>query len=328
MGQGHAAMAGRDYLAVPYGERMAAKAAGAEWDKTAKSWYVGPGADPDALARWKVDKLAVEQSPAMTPRDEFADALRAVGCVVGGEHPIMDGQKHRISVSGEKHSENAGSGFYVGHLDGHPAGYVRNNKTGVEMNWKSKGYTLEPEQKAVLHALAAIKLQERGEELARQHEQAADRVVRQMADLMPITRPTPYLQAKGLESMPGAFTDRDGKTTYIPATDAEGKQWTTQYIQEDGTKRFAKDSRKTGCFHAVGGLDALAKAPALVIAEGYATASSLARSLGHATVAAFDSGNLPDVAMALHKQFPDKPVVIAGDNDQHLEATQGINPGK
>jgi hypothetical protein len=41
-----------------------------------------------------------------------------------------------------------------------------------------------------------------------------------------------------------------------------------QYIQEDGTKRFAKDSRKEGCFHAVGGLDALAKAPALVIGDG------------------------------------------------------------
>lgn len=149
-----------------------------------------------------------------------------------------------------------------------------------------------------------------------------------MVDLRPITTQTPYMQAKGIEPMPGAFTDRDGKTTYVPATDADGKQWTTQYIKENGTKRFAKDSRKVGCFHVVGGLHALAKAPALVIAEGYATASSLARSLGHATVAAFDSGNLPDVAMALHKKFPDKPVVIADDNDQHLEATQGINPGK
>jgi antirestriction protein ArdC/phage/plasmid primase-like uncharacterized protein len=328
MGEGDAAVAGRTYLAVPYGERMAAKAAGAEWDRAAKSWYAGPDSDLGALARWNADNVPIQQDPAMTPRDEFADALRAVGCVVGGDHPIMDGQKHRISVNGEKHSDNAGSGFYVGHLDGHPAGYIKNNKTGVEMNWKSKGYTLDPEQKAILRAQAASRMQERDAEQARLHEQAAERVTRQMAELVPVARPTPYLQAKGVEPMPGLFTDREGRTTYVPATDADGKQWTTQYIQEDGTKRFAKGSRKSGCFHAVGGLDALAKAPALVIAEGYATASSLARSLGHATVAAFDSGNLPDVAMALHKKFPDKPVVIAGDNDQHLEATQGINPGK
>jgi len=29
----------------------------------------------------------------------------------------------------------------------------------------------------------------------------------------------------------------------------------------------------------------------------------------------------------LYAKFPDKPILIAGDDDQHLEATQGINPG-
>ena len=37
----------REYLAVPYGERAAAKAAGAVWDKAAKSWYVGPDGDKE-----------------------------------------------------------------------------------------------------------------------------------------------------------------------------------------------------------------------------------------------------------------------------------------
>ena len=36
----------RQYLAVPYGERTAAKALGANWDKVAKSWYVGQTALP------------------------------------------------------------------------------------------------------------------------------------------------------------------------------------------------------------------------------------------------------------------------------------------
>jgi len=81
-----------------------------------------------------------------------------------------------------------------------------------------------------------------------------------------------------------------------------------QYIQADGTKRFAKDSRKEGCFHAIGGLQALAQAPVIVISEGYATAATLAEVLGFATVAAFDSGNLAVVAKALHARFPDKPM--------------------
>ena len=52
------------------------------------------------------------------------------------------------------------------------------------------------------------------------------------------------------------------------------------------------------------------------------------QTLGFATVAAFDSGNLLPVAKALHAKFPDKPILIAGDDDRHLEATQGINPGR
>lgn len=320
----------RQFLAVPYGEHVAAKAAGAMWDKAAKSWYAGPKADMPKLERWAADKVPGQQGPAMTPEEEFGEALKSMGCVLDADpkmrHPIMDGSKHRIAVAGDKKGEQAG--FYVGHLDGHPAGYIKNNKTGIDMKWKSKGYALDPEQKAQLQAEAATKLQAREVEQAKLQEQTAQRVGRQVADLVPVTQPTAYMQAKGIQPQAGVMTDNEGQKTYIPATDANGKQWTMQYIQEDGTKRFAKDSRKEGCFHVVGGLDALAKAPALVIGEGYATAGSLSQTLGFATVAAFDSGNLVQVAKALHEKFPDKPIIIAGDDDKHLEATQGVNPGR
>ncbi|WP_419617936.1 DUF5710 domain-containing protein, partial [Thiolapillus sp.] len=128
----------RLYLAVPYGERGAAKAAGAKWDKAAKSWYAGPGADMDKLQRWLPENVQDQQGPAMTPREEFAEALTSLGCVLTGDHPMMDGQKHRIGVEGDRKGEQAG--FYVGHLDGHPAGYIKNNRTGIDMKWKSKGY--------------------------------------------------------------------------------------------------------------------------------------------------------------------------------------------
>jgi len=138
------------------------------------------------------------------------------------------------------------------------------------------------------------------------------------------------LQTKGIAPQSGIFTDKAGQTTYVPASDADGKIWTMQYIREDGTKRFAKDSHKEGTFHVVGGggMEALAKTPALAIGEGYATAGRLSEVLGFATVAAFDSGNVPAVAKALHEKFPDKPVVIFGDDDKHLEQTQGVNPGR
>lgn len=327
--QGQTQTAGqqKQYLAVPYGERGAAKAAGAQWDKAAKSWYVGAKGDMERLSRWMPDNVKSQQGPAMSPREEFAEAMKSLGCVVSGDHPIMDGKKHRVSVEGDKKGERAG--FYVGHLDGHPAGYISNNRTGVDMKWKSKGYSLDPAEKAKLQAEAAEKLAARAAELEQAQEATAERVSKQTANLMPVTEQTPYMQNKGIQPHPGVLTDAEGKKTYIPAHDENGKQWTMQYIQEDGTKRFAKDSRKEGCFHIVGGdMKSLEAAPALVLQEGYATAATNAEALGFATVAAFDSGNLPNVAKALHDKFPDKPVVVLGDNDRHQELTQGTNPGK
>lgn len=320
---------GRFYLAVPYTDRAAASVAGAKWDKVAKSWYAGPDADMAKLEKWKPENVPVEQTPAMKPREEFAEALKSIGCVLSGDHPVMDGKKHRITVEGEKFSKNSGSGFYVGHLDGHPAGYMKNNKTGAELTWKAKGYTLDPEQKAQLAAEAAQKLQQREAEQGKLQDQAAKRVATQLRKLQPAEQATPYMLDKGIEPQAGAFTDTGGKKTYIPAIDSDGKQWTMQYIQANGTKRFAKDSRKEGCFHIVGGgMDELAKAPAIVIGEGYATSVNLKQSLGFPTVSAFDSGNLAQVAQALHQKFPDKPIVIAGDDDRHLEFTLGVNPGR
>ncbi|MDF7677047.1 zincin-like metallopeptidase domain-containing protein [Neisseriaceae bacterium ESL0693] len=320
----------RQYLAVPYAERGEAKAAGALWDKTVKSWYVGPRADMAKLERWNPDKIAIQQEPTMTPREEFAQAMLSAGLFVGhrsdGDHPIMDGKKHRVPVEGGR--PGTLDGFYVGHMDGHPAGRIINNKTGTDITWKSKGYALSSEEKAKLQAEAATKLAKRERDQEQAHEVAAERVGRQMATLTPIKQPTPYLENKGIKPQIGVLTDKEGQKTYIPVFDTNGKQWAMQYIQEDGTKRFAKDSKKEGCFHAVGGMDALATVPAIVISEGYATAASNSEALGFATVAAFDSGNLPHVARALHEKYPDKPIIIAGDDDKAQELERGYNPGR
>jgi N12 class adenine-specific DNA methylase/antirestriction protein ArdC/phage/plasmid primase-like uncharacterized protein len=351
----------RQYLAVSYTERIEAKAAGAIWDKEAKSWYAGPKADMDKLQRWLPENIKNQQGPAMTPREEFADALRALGCVVTGDHPIMDGTRHRLETVGDKAREKAG--FYVAHLDGHPAGFMVNNRTGESLKWKSKGYALNEEEKAKLRADSAGKLQER--EVAQTAQQNA--VAASVRGLLAVAPPAPgdhkYLQTK--QARPGDLrvVPEDGSALPADSSVMIGKSWkeskalreanpdklvftagdllltaqdvtgeirSVQSIQENGMKRFATGGAKQDMFHVVGGqgLDALANAPAIVIGEGYATADTLSKALGYATVAAFDSGNLPHVAKQLRGQFPDKPFVIAGDNDCHLELTEGKNPGK
>ena len=353
--------ANRQYLAVPYRERLAAKAEGALWDKQVKSWYALSTADRDKLQRWLPENVKNQQAPAMTPREEFAEALQTAGCVVTGQHPIMDGKKHRIETVGDKAGERAG--FYVGHLDGHPAGYIQNNRTGEVLKWKAKGYSLSEQEKATLQADSAAKLQQR--EVAQKIQQNA--VACAVRELLVVALPAPadhqYLQAK--QARPGDLRVVPVDGSALPAGSAViiGKSWkesktlretnpdklvftagdllltaqdvngeirSVQSIQENGRKRFAAGGAKQDTFHVVGGqgLEALEKAPAIVIGEGYATADTLSQALGYATVAAFDSGNLPNVAKRLREKFPDKPLVIAGDNDVHLELTEGKNPGK
>ncbi len=322
--------ADRQYLAVPYAERTAAKSAGALWDKQARSWYAGPKADMSGLRSWLPENT--RRSVAMDPRQEFAGVLRSLGFILPDSHPIMDGKSRRVAVEGDKRGEKAG--FYVGHLDGRPAGYAKNNRSGVHTKWKAKGYTLTSEEKARLQAEAAAKLAERALELSRNQERVAERVSAQLKHLVPISGSTPYLASKGVAPSVGVYTDKEGTKTYIPAYDINGKHWTTQYIRVGAegegafVKRLAKDSKKEGCFHAVGGMKALAAAPAIVVAEGYATAATLSEALGHATVAAFDAGNLLPVVKALHDRWPEKPVVVAGEDDLDVQRRHGTNPGR
>lgn len=312
-------LAERQELAVPYKDRAEAKAAGAKWDKEKKTWYAEAGADMEKLAKWKLENVKVEQSPAMTLQEEVKTALKNVGCILdadtdrGQKHPIMDGEGHRITVEGDKKGEK--SGFYIIHTDGHPAGFMQNNRTKEELRWSSKGYVQTDEEKALLRAQAAQKQAEKAAQQQKDHEASAKRVGKQLSQLSEPQQQTAYLEKKGLQVHKGVFTDKGGDKTYIPAYDVSGKQWTMQYINEDGTKRFAKNARKEGCFHVVGGLEALKDAPVLIIAEGYATAGSIAEATQYPTGAAFDSGNLEPVANALKEAFPGKPIVIAGDDD-------------
>ncbi len=353
----------RQYLIVPYRDKDLAKAAGARWDKTTKAWYVGPKADIQTLQRWLPENVSRQQEPAIDPHSEFADLLRAQGCLVDGNHPVMDGSKHRIKVEGDKPSEK--SGFYVAHLDGHPAGYFKNNRTGIETRWKAKGYSLTDEQKAELIAQAAIKQQNRkAEQQARQikvadalesllaiapvadsehpylmdkHARPGDlRIVPQNADDLPndsiIKIGQNWQEVKALrEKHPDSLVFTAGDLL-LSAQDVHGQIWSVQTIQANGAKLFVAGSRKENNFHIVGGrsrgLAALDATSVIVIAEGYATADTLSQALDYPVIAAFDSGNLSKVAKDLYERYPHKPIIIAGDDDHHLESTLGKNPGK
>lgn len=148
-----------EYLVVFYGECIVVKVVGVEWDKVVKFWYVGLKVDMEKLVCWKFENVFDQQGLVMMLQEEFVDVLCFIGCVVSGEYFIMDGKKYCISVEGEKFSEKVGLGFYVGYFDGYFVGYMKNNKIGIDMKWKFKGYIFDFEEKVCMVVEVVIKLQ-------------------------------------------------------------------------------------------------------------------------------------------------------------------------
>lgn len=133
-----------------------------------------------------------------------------------------------------------------------------------------------------------------------------------------------YLQRKGVQAHGVRFL-ADG-TLLVPVRNAAGELVNLQRIAGDGTKRFLPGGRKAGCWHLIG--DAAPGADVLLIAEGFATGSSVHEATGRPVAVAFDAGNLAKVAQSLHALHPGARVLIAGDDDRDTETRTGKNPGR
>ena len=310
----------RAYLAVPFSEKDEAKAAGAKWDRKAKSWYAPEGVDGDKLAKWAISpENTPDRRSEVSPAAEFGDFLKAHGLVVTGS-PAMDGQWHRVPVEGDKKGQLSGS--YRGFLDGRPSGQATNYKAGKSaIKWVATGVTLSDEQRAQIQAEAAEVRKQR--EIARvQAAQAAAKKAYGVWSNLPADA-TPqncaYLAEKGVQGH-GVKVDADGHLV-IPARDAGGRLWTLQILRDAG-KRFITDGQKMGSMHVIeptgtGTLDAITPAMGgtIVVAEGYATGATIFEATGRPVVVAFDSGNLKAVAQAVRAVHPEREILVAGDND-------------
>ncbi|WP_153134749.1 DUF927 domain-containing protein [Paraburkholderia agricolaris] len=110
----------------------------------------------------------------------------------------------------------------------------------------------------------------------------------------------------------------------VPVCDAAGKLWTLEFILEDGQKRYLKDGQKAGHFAIVGG----PVGETLLIAEGYATASTLADATGLPCAVAFDVGNLLAVARGLRDRHRDARIVLCADDDYRTKGNPGVTTAK
>ncbi|WP_432737343.1 zincin-like metallopeptidase domain-containing protein [Maridesulfovibrio sp. FT414] len=308
----------KTYLNVPYKEKWLAKKHGALWDKSAKLWFAPTGTDLEPLAQWLPKERIV--APETNAVLEFAKALQEAGLDLQGQLPIMDGNLQRVPIVDGK--PNSKDGAYMGFLDGTPAGFIQNHKTGLKSNWKAEGHELTEEQKAELKAQSAQKRVEREKDLAEQREKASKRAFAKWANAAGwASEQQEYLAKKGVPSYGVKVNERGD--LLVPGRDANGHIHTLQTITPDG-KLFEKGGLKAGMFHTIDPGEKIGKGGPILITEGYATGASIHMASNLPTVVAFDASNLEPVAKALKAKYPQSTLVLMSDNDHHLQHNVGI----
>lgn len=264
-----------------------------------------------------VSKPVYQAVPALPPDQEFAQFCTDFGLKV--DRVIADGHWHSVALASDKGHEK--SGGYRVYFNDRPNGWVKNHKTGEAARWISMGQTLSKEEREQLRRDAATIKAARQQEITEGYAKAAKKAYGLFANAHPAPEDHPYLARKGVRPLGLKATDEG--TLLVPVQDVNGRLMSLQFINEEGEKRFLTGGQKHGGMLVMDPKAELELRP-VIIAEGYATAASICESLKEPVVVAFDAGNLMPVAEALRRKYPDKPLIIAADNDHSHQFNAGV----
>lgn len=158
--------------------------------------------------------------------------------------------------------------------------------------------------------------------ITQQSSEALDRVVAFWSKANDVGR-SPYLERKGVRAYGMKFRSslRFGNTAVIPMRDVQGILKGVQCINDDGSKRILTGSVLKESFHIIGDLCLDKK---LLLVEGYATGAFLHELTALSVCVCFAACNLVHVAQSLRLAFPSLMLVIAADNDRHLQRNEGL----
>lgn len=109
-------------------------------------------------------------------------------------------------------------------------------------------------------------------------------------------------------------------TLVLPVHDANNTIFNLQVIHPAGKKVFLPGA-KSGLFSWL--VAPTANDQFILIGEGYATVASGHMATLWPAAVAFDSGNLPKVARVIRQLYPNKQLVILGDDDSETEINAG-----
>ncbi|MDA8151820.1 MAG: toprim domain-containing protein [Acidithiobacillus sp.] len=245
------------------------------------------------------------------PLVAFQEAMRAAGVFLAADvHITPDGQLHRARAADDK--AGALSIWYNFHPDAPASGAAGNWRTGAKLTWCGKRLSALTASERVEIARRITEDRKRAQEATEaRHAAASAKAIRIWNDSAPASPNHPYLLKKQIA--PGVSRQR-GDMLILSITGFDGDLRGVQTISPTGEKRFTKGMHKQGAFIRTDGMPS--PDSRLIIAEGWATASTLAAlSPGACVLAALDCGNMQAVAVEARRRFPLIDLVVAADSD-------------
>ena len=247
----------------------------------------------------------------------LTETLRAAGLLV--EHLETDGKLHRCGTMDRPRGKD---GAYRIHLDAPACCWWKNWRTGYEgSHTATQDKDLTPVERKALRERIAAAQKAAEEEQATRWTASAKLASSIWEKAMPAADDHPYLRRKQVQALSG-IRQREFRGVVellVPVLDASGKIMSLQRIlpekPAEGTdKIFLPGGKTAGGYFPIPAKDGTKDGP-LLIAEGYATAASLHLATGNACLVAFNAGNLEAVARMARGKYPDREILICGDND-------------
>lgn len=242
---------------------------------------------------------------------------------------LVPNQINRFPDATDKAGEQTGWCWYttIGNSDGRDIiiarfGSWRGNPELVKWCNKHSDYMSEAEITAMNNAMAeGAKIH--AAEIAEKRAEAARRARDIVAASKRAPDDHPYLVNKKIG--PHGLLIAPDKRLIVPIMNAANDVVSLQYIAEDGTKRFLPGGEIKGCFYKIEGSK---KDGPVYIAEGFATAASVAELTHCAVYCAFNANNLQPVCEAVREIESGRQIIIAADNDHIKDHNTGLHEAR
>ncbi len=282
------------------------------------SMFSQPFNAAEAVAKYtKKPKYIVEDDP----RPAFMDEVRSHGFQDVPALPTI-GKLERITAPDEKRGKKSGWYIYNEVPDDRTDNFIG---IGVFGSWKGNPERVvwTSKRRETMTASEQMQFEERlrAEKLARDEalaqKQAESAIKARVIWDESVTAPEshPYLEKKQIKP----HGVRVSRGSIVVPVQIKGQITSLQFIDVGGGKLFLSGGRVKGGYYKIEG-----HKDTVYVAEGFATAATLHEISGATVYAAFNAGNLAEVAGTARDEHPDAELIIAGDDDHKTDG----NPGR